>query len=177
MTVQTIDSAEVFARQSHEAVDVIDVRTPGEFEAVHMVGARNLPLDRLDPSSLVAPRGEHTDRPIYVICRSGARAAKAAERFASAGFANVMSVRGGTDAWVRAGLPVERGACKVISLERQVRLAAGTLVLVGVLLGWFVHPLLFGLAAFVGAGLIFAGVTDWCGMGMLLARMPWNRAK
>ena len=69
-----------------------------------------------------------------------------------------------------------RGA-KVISLERQVRIAAGLLVLVAVTLGWLVHPAFLGLAAFVGAGLVFAGVTDTCGMGLLLARMPWNRVK
>jgi rhodanese-related sulfurtransferase len=81
--------------------------------------------------------------------------------------------RGGTAAWEQAGLPVVRGQRKVISLERQVRIAAGLLVLCGVLLGWLVHPPLYALSAFVGAGLVFAGMTDTCGMGMLLAR---NRA-
>lgn len=85
-----------------------------------------------------------------------------------------MSVEGGTLAWEGAGLPVVRGR-RVISLERQVRIAAGALVVAGVLLGWLVHPAFLGLSAFVGAGLVFAGVTDTCGMGLLLARMPWNR--
>jgi rhodanese-related sulfurtransferase len=83
-------------------------------------------------------------------------------------------VEGGTLAWIEAGLPVTRGTAKVISLERQVRIAAGALVLTGVLLGWFVHPPFFGLAGFVGAGLVFAGITDFCGMGLLLAKLPWN---
>ena len=89
---------------------------------------------------------------------------------------NVVNVEGGTTACVEAGLPVVRGK-KAISLERQVRIAAGLLVLLGVLLGFLVHPVLFGLSAFVGAGLVFAGVTDFCGMGMLLARMPWNQCR
>jgi rhodanese-related sulfurtransferase len=90
--------------------------------------------------------------------------------------AEVYNVEGGTAAWERAGLQVvRREGRRVISLERQVRIAAGSLVLIGVTLGWLVHPALFGLAAFVGLGLVFAGVTDWCGMGLLLARMPWNQ--
>jgi len=94
---------------------------------------------------------------------------------ASAGWDRVINVEGGTQAWDQAGLPVVRGK-KTISLERQVRIAAGTLVLVGSLLGAFVSPWWIGLAAFVGAGLVFAGITDTCGMGLLLARMPWNQA-
>lgn len=78
-------------------------------------------------------------------------------------------------AWVEAGLPVDRGTSTVIGLERQVRIAAGAIVLGGVLLAQFVNPALIWLSGFVGAGLIFAGITDWCGMGMLLARMPWNQ--
>jgi rhodanese-related sulfurtransferase len=94
----------------------------------------------------------------------------------AAGLTSVANVEGGTLACVEAGLPVVRGK-KAISLERQVRIAAGSLVLIGVLLGWLVHPALAGLAAFVGAGLVFAGLTDTCGMGLLLARMPWNRVQ
>jgi rhodanese-related sulfurtransferase len=113
--------------------------------------------------------------PLYVICKSGARAAKACEKFAAAGFANVACVEGGTAAWEQAGFPVVRGTSRVISLERQVRIAAGLLVLLGVVLGWHVHPVFHGLSALIGAGLVMAGVTDWCGMGLLLAKMPWNR--
>jgi hypothetical protein len=86
----------------------------------------------------------------------------------------VVNVEGGTQAWDQAGLPVIRGE-KTISLERQVRIAAGLLVVSGTALGAFVHPYFLGLAAFVGAGLVFAGITDTCGMGMILARMPWNQ--
>jgi hypothetical protein len=84
-----------------------------------------------------------------------------------------VNVEGGTRAWVACGLPVTRGK-KAVSLERQVRITAGALVLLGVGLG-FVHPAFFGIAAFVGGGLLFSGLTDTCGMGLLLAQMPWNR--
>ncbi len=86
----------------------------------------------------------------------------------------MVNVEGGTQAWDQAGLPVVRGQ-QAMSLERQVRIAAGSLVVLGSALGAFVSPYWIGLAAFVGAGLVFAGITDTCGMGMLLARMPWNK--
>lgn len=117
------------------------------------------------------------DRPVYLICRTGRRAAKAAEKLAAEGFDQGVVVEGGIAAWIAAGLPVERGEAKVISLERQVRIAAGVLVLAGVVLGHFVHPAFIGLSAFVGAGLVFAGISDWCGMALLLAKFPWNKRK
>lgn len=150
---------------------VIDVRTPVEFAEVHVPQARNVPLDELTPGSLAYLK----DQPVYLLCRSGQRATRAADKLAQAGFAQPVVVTGGTLAWIDAALPVTRGESKVISLERQVRIAAGSLVLTGVLLGWFVYRGFFGLSAFVGAGLIFAGITDFCGMGLLLAKLPWNR--
>lgn len=157
-------------------MDLIDVRTPLEYAEVHADGATPAPLDTLDPGTVMSSRAGSSDEPLYVICKSGGRSAKAVEKFRAAGFANVISIQGGTDAWESAGLPVVRGTRKMMSLERQVRIGAGSLVLLGVLLGWMIHPAFYGLSAFVGAGLVFAGVTDWCGMGMLIARMPWNRA-
>ncbi len=153
---------------------IIDVRTPVEFREMHAENARNVPLERLDPAAIMQNRTGCTDEPVYLICRSGSRGRQACERFLAAGFANVINIDGGTLAWAEAGLPVVRGR-KAVSLERQVRIAAGSFVLLGVLLGWLVHPALYGLSAFVGAGLIFAGITDTCGMGLLLARMPWNQ--
>ncbi len=154
-------------------VDLIDVRTPAEFREIHIEFARNIPLDRLDPASVRSTRKGDT-QPVYVICRSGGRGKQACEKLTSAGLEQVINVDGGTLAWDAAGLPVVRGQ-KTISLERQVRIAAGLLVLIGSLLGFFVHPYWIGLAAFVGAGLTFAGLTDTCGMAMMLARMPWNQ--
>lgn len=155
-------------------VSLIDVRTPAEFDEFHVDFARNVPLDTLRAESL-KENGVQAN-PLYVVCRSGGRGKQACEQLQAAGV-NAVNVEGGTLAWEKAGLTVTRGGSSVMSLERQVRIAAGVLVVAGVLLGATVHPVLYGLAAFVGAGLVFAGVTDSCGLGMLLARMPWNRAK
>lgn len=171
----TITPAELFelSRQDR-SVDLIDVRTPAEFRTVHATPARSVPLDRLDPAAILSERGAGGG-PLYVICASGARGRKACEAFAAAGFPGVVNVEGGTKAWEAAGLPVVRGKA-TISLERQIRIIAGTLVVLGVALGAAVSPWFTGLSAFVGAGLVFAGVTDICPMAMGLARMPWNQA-
>src|SRR4051812_49278230 len=158
---------------SGKALTIIDVRTPAEFAGLHVRGAQLHPLDSLDLQAVAAARGGSAD-PIYVICQSGARAAKACEKLEAAEVVPVYSIEGGTSAWDRAGLPVERGVAHVISLERQVRIAAGVLVLIGLALAWTIHPYFIVLTAFVGVGLIFAGATDYCGMGMLLGKMPWN---
>lgn len=175
MSVATI-SPQQFAEllRSGQRLELIDVRTPVEFQEAHVEGARNVPLDALDPVQLMEARREPSSAPLYVICQSGARAQQACDRIRRAGYANVISVQGGTLACAAAAIPIVRGK-GVISLERQVRIAAGLLVLLGVMLAVVVHEGFLGLAAFVGAGLLFAGLTDTCGMGLLLARMPWNR--
>ena len=160
--------------QGGKSIDVIDVRTPVEFREVHLEIARNVPLDQLDPAALMQSRNGLAAEPLYLVCRSGGRGQQACEKFQRAGFTNVVNIEGGTMACVAAGLPVVRGK-KAVSLERQVRITAGSLVLIGAILGWFVHPYWNGLSAFIGAGLAFAGITDTCGMGMMLARMPWNQ--
>ena len=153
---------------------LLDVRTPVEFAEVHVPQARSIPLDEINPRELAGSAQVRKDQPVYLLCRSGQRATRAAEKFAKEGFTDPVVVEGGTLAWMEANLPVTRGKTKAISLERQVRIVAGSLVLAGVLLGWLVHPGFFGLSAFVGAGLVFAGITDFCGMGLLLAKLPWN---
>jgi rhodanese-related sulfurtransferase len=156
--------------EKREPVHLIDVRTPREFQEVHLTDAVNLPLDRMEPESLP------TDgRPIIFICKSGMRGRTAAEK-SSKCRENVYNVDGGTDSCIASELPVVRGK-KSISLERQVRIAAGSLVLIGVLLAYFAHPAFIILSAFVGGGLVFAGITDTCGMAMLLAKMPWNQCQ
>lgn len=175
MPVSTITPTRLRELQQGGApIELIDVRTPAEFRELHADGARNVPLDRLDPERLVRERAGRAVGPLYLICRSGARADMACRKFLAAGHANVVSVEGGTVAWEQAGLPVTRGK-KAMSLERQVRIAAGSLALLGAVLALTVHPYFAGLSAFIGAGLVFAGVTDTCGMGMVLARMPWNQ--
>ncbi len=157
------------------SLPLLDVRTPVEFAEVHVPQARNIPLDEIKPRELAGSGQIRKDQPVYLLCRSGQRATRAAERFAKEGFVEPVVVEGGTLAWIESNLPVTRGKSKVISLERQVRIAAGSLVLTGMLLGWFVHRGFYGLSAFVGAGLVFAGITDFCGMGLLLAKLPWNK--
>ena len=158
--------------ESGDKVRLFDVRTPAEFREVHIPVAENVPLDQLDPASMLS---QTNGEPIYVVCRSGSRGQMAAERLESAGVI-AANVEGGTQAWVAAGFDVIRGK-KTMSLERQVRIAAGSLVVLGAALGFLLHPAWIGLSAFVGAGLVFAGVTDTCGMGMLLAKAPWNQVK
>ena len=124
-----------------ERLNIVDVRTPGEFARVHARGARLMPLDALDLAALAAGRSK-ADDPIYLICQSGARAAKARQRLQEAGVTHLYCIEGGTAAWEQMGLPVERGASKVISLERRVRIGAGLLVLLvllGVALAWLVY--------------------------------------
>jgi rhodanese-related sulfurtransferase len=165
-------------RRKGEKVVLIDVRTPAEFGEVHVDFAHNIPLDRLDAKAVTALSG---GRPAYFVCKSGGRSQKACEKMLAAGLKDVISVEGGTAACEAAGVPVVRGR-KVMSLERQVRIAAGSLVAVGAALAAFgpTEPMNWqaigaGLAGFVGCGLVFAGITDTCGMAMLIARMPWNQ--
>ncbi len=167
MAIATVTPRELGAAQ--KPIELLDVRTSVEFQEVHVEFARSVPLDRLEPEAL----GLAKDKPVYLICRSGARGKQACEKFERAGFTKIFNVEGGTLACVEAGLPVVRGAT-VMSLERQVRIAAGAFVVLGALLAWLVDPAFVLLCGFVGAGLVFAGVTDTCGMGMILARMPWN---
>lgn len=171
---QISPQALVSLRQSNPDLELIDVRTPAEFGELHVDFARNVPLDRLDVAQLKANRTGQASRPLYVVCRSGGRSKMACEKLVAAGFDNIVDVAGGTLACEAAGLPVVRGA-KVMSLERQVRIAAGSLVVLGAALGFGIHPGFYGLSAFVGAGLVFAGITDTCAMGMLIAKLPWNQ--
>ncbi len=150
---------------------VVDVRTPVEFRATHLEESKLRPLVSLDPATVEA---EAEGRPIVVICQSGARSRVAVQRLEAAGLEDVGVLEGGIEAWERAGLPVIRGV-GAVSLERQVRIGAGALVVTGVALGLVLHPGWTLLSGFVGAGLIFAGITNTCGMAMVLARMPWNQ--
>jgi rhodanese-related sulfurtransferase len=150
---------------------VIDVREFSEFNSERIADAQLMPLSNFEKH---ADEIDHS-KPVYLMCRSGNRAKNAAEKLAAKGFTDIHVIEGGMTAWAGANLPVVKGESKVWSLERQVRFAAGLFVLTGVVLGFVVSPYLFLLSGFVGAGLIFAAVTDTCGMAMVLARMPWNQ--
>ena len=150
---------------------VIDVREFSEFDSERIANAQLMPLSNFE---------KHVDeiddsKPVYLMCRSGNRAKQAAEKLINKGFTDIHVIEGGMAAWSGANLPVVKGASKVWSLERQVRFTAGLFVLAGVLLSVFVSPYLILMSGFVGAGLLFSAVTDTCGMGMFLARMPWNK--
>lgn len=165
-----VQVAELLAEQPD--IRLLDVRTPGEYEIAHIAGAYNVPLDTL---------GEHAREirtsvtsPVVLVCQSGQRARKAEEALKSSGMHNVHVLDGGVNGWMAAHLPVVRGARK-LSLERQVRIVAGALAATGGLMAVLLHPAFGLLPAFVGSGLVFAGLTDTCGMAMLLTRLPYNR--
>lgn len=174
--MQTINVQQLAAKRGESEIDLIDVRMPTEFREVHADCARSIPLDALDPKAVMAARNGSAGQPLYVICRSGSRSTQACKKFIEAGFTNVVNVEGGTMAWEQAGLPVVRGK-KSLPLMQQVQITAGLMTVLGVALGAFVHPYGYGLAAFVGAGLTFAGMTGLCPMASLIAKMPWNKCQ
>ena len=156
---------------SGAAPQLIDVRTPAEFASGHIPGARNVPLDTLDHETIkqLSEQGK-----AIFICKGGTRGGKACEKAIASGL-SALNLNGGTDAWRAAGLHVDGTHQAVMSLERQVRIVAGALVAAGTALGWFVNSAWLGVPLFVGCGLVFAGVTDTCAMGMLIAKLPWNQ--
>lgn len=151
---------------------VVDVRTPGEFETVHIDGAINLPLDQVDAhlQRIVADAGGR----MVLICQSGQRARQAQEKLANAGLPEVSVLNGGMNAWVGAGAPVRRGRQRW-SLERQVRLVTGLIVLLSIVVSAWAPEARF-VAGLIGAGLTFAAFTNTCAMGMLLSRLPYNQS-
>jgi rhodanese-related sulfurtransferase len=168
---QDLGPAELRRRlEAGEPLQLVDVREEPEFAASRLAGARLISLGGIERHAAELDRS----RPVVLICRSGKRSDQAREKLTRLGFSNLACLTGGLAAWEAAGLPVEKDARAPWALERQVRIAAGSLVLLGVALGHFVHPGFYGLSAFVGVGLMFAGITDWCGMGLLLAKAPWN---
>jgi len=167
-------NAEEFARLSEaQPCTVVDVRSGAEYRSERLPDAVHIPLqDLADSEDKLAPIAP--DDTLYLLCQSGKRAASAAETLSQRQQCELVVIDGGLNALKQHGVKLEREKAG-LSLERQVRIAAGALVLLGVLLGSLIHPAGFALSAFVGAGLMFAGITDWCGMALLLARMPWNK--
>lgn len=151
---------------------LVDVREPQEHARARIPGALSLPLSRLDRDDIPTRPG----RPVLFHCRSGARTDAHARRLAAkVGTVEAYAVAGGIEAWKRAGLPIAEDRGQPIEMMRQVQITAGAMILAGLMLGAFVHPWFIGLSAFVGAGLVFSGVTGTCGMAHLLGLMPWNR--
>lgn len=152
---------------------LVDIREPDEFARSHVKGAQSQPLSTWEKAHLTID----PDADVIFTCRSGMRTAGACDRLAARVNGDAFVLDGGLDAWAKAGLPVETNADAPMEIMRQVQIAAGSLVLIGVLLGFLVAPAWFALSGFVGAGLIFAGVSGFCGMARLLMLAPWNRVK
>jgi rhodanese-related sulfurtransferase len=169
--LKPITAHELKALMAQGRAIVLDIREPDEYARAHLSGSRSAPLSTLAAADFRAEAG----RTAVFLCRSGQRTAANAQRLLAKGFAEAYCLTGGIAAWEAAGLPVARNARAPLELMRQVQIAAGLLILAGVALGAGLHPAFFGLSAFVGAGLTFAGVTGWCGMARLLQVMPWNR--
>jgi len=161
--------------QSGKRVVLIDVRTPVEHQEMHIKGSRLMPLDRLDVAAVkqAASDGEQC----VLICRSGKRAAQAYQKLQAADCQNLAILEGGVSAWEESGLPLVRGNRKVLPLMRQVQLVIGLLALSGSILALTVNKNFALLPAFLGAGLTMAGATGWCGLAILLSKMPWNKVE
>ena len=155
-------------------VQLLDVRTPGEYAAGHVPGARLVPLDDLDPKDFINRRPAG---PVYVLCQSGGRARKAIEKLHDAGFSDCVLVEGGTQAWVEAGLPVDCDGKGGLPLMRQVQIIVGAVSGTGALLALTVDRWFAVVPLVMGCGLLFAGITGFCGLALLLAKMPWNRLR
>jgi rhodanese-related sulfurtransferase len=150
---------------------LIDIRETDEYAREHISGAVSIPLSRVEQADVKLEAG----RTAVFHCKSGMRTEANCARLAARVDGDALILEGGLDAWKKAGLPVKDNAKAPLPMNRQVQITAGTLVLAGALIGTFVHPAGYALSGFIGAGLIFAGVSGWCGMANVLAAMPWNR--
>lgn len=169
-TNPNLDATALADLLTQEPLTLIDVREPVEFAADHLHGAINLPLSRLQPAQLK----ELDHQKIVLYCRSGQRSGRALDKLQSAGIA-CYQLEGGVQAWAAAGYPLQKNAQAPISLFRQVQIVAGSLVLLGTVAGVLISPWFLCLSGFVGVGLVFAGVTNTCALGMLLAKLPYNQ--
>ncbi|MGZ3652926.1 MAG: rhodanese-like domain-containing protein [Bdellovibrionota bacterium] len=169
--MKTLSPTQAKEKLGSGKVCFIDVRSNDEFLSGHVPGAVCMPLDELDSHIGTIPK----DKLVVLNCQAGIRSAKAFQLLRDRGFENVAEIEGGFSAWKAAGLPVNRTR-KVIPIMRQVMLTAGSMVFAGSILALTVNPLFALLPLGVGAGLSVAGATGWCGLAMLLEKMPWNRA-
>lgn len=172
-TLTSLDPAEVNARMVRGGAVLVDIREADEFARLHIAGAVSQPLSGWEQAHLaIDPAAD-----VIFTCRSGMRTAGACDRLAARVTGEAFVLVGGIDSWSRAGLPVVTDRSAPLEIMRQVQIAAGILILIGALLGTFVAPAWFGLSAFVGAGLLFAGLSGFCGMARLLMLAPWNRQR
>ena len=178
MNAKTISAADFIAQHNQENLNIIDLRTPAEVEGECLGGCVSLPVQELNESSFAQAlaSAENQQGPVYLLCQSGRRAQMAVDKLQGKTDRELIIIEGGLNACKQIGVTTEGSGRQIMSLERQVRIAAGALVVLGVILGSTIAPAFYGISAFVGAGLMFAGITDTCGMAMMLAAMPWNKA-
>ena len=168
-TLQSIDAQTLKQGLDQQTITLIDVREPAEFAGEHIPGATLMPLSRFDPQQL-PQQGE-----LVLYCRSGNRSTIAAQKLFAAGFEQVTHLDCGIEAWKEAGYPIVANQNAPISIMRQVQITAGALILIGTVLGAVVSPWFLLLSGAIASGLIFAGITDTCALGMLLAKLPYNQ--
>lgn len=166
-----LSPAEVQARLSAGRAVLVDIREADEFARAHVPGARSQPLSAWEQAHLTVD----PDADVIFTCRTGMRTAGACDRLAARVSGEAFVLDGGLDAWTKAGLPVIEDSKAPMEINRQVQITAGLMILTGVVLGFLVSPLWFGLSGFVGAGLTFAGLSGTCAMARVLMLMPWNR--
>lgn len=172
-TLTKLSAQDVHARLAAGKAMLVDIREADEFARAHIPGARSQPLSAFEVAHLAID----PDADVVFTCRTGMRTAGACDRLAARVNGDAFVLDGGLDGWEKAGLPVERNLAAPMELNRQVQISAGLLILTGVVLGFTVSPLWFGLSGFVGAGLTFAGLSGTCAMARLLMLMPWNKAQ
>ena len=173
MSLPKISPAEA-ERLLHQGAILVDIREADERAREKLTGAHHMPLSKLDEADFAV----HEGKPVIFHCRSGARTMGNASRLAQkvGDACEAFIIEGGLDAWKKAGLPIVTDRRQPIELQRQVQIGAGSLAFLGTMLGLFVSSWFFAVPAFVGAGLMMAGVTGFCGMARILMRAPWNRA-
>jgi rhodanese-related sulfurtransferase len=154
-----------------QEIILVDVRESGEYASEHIVGSVSIPLSTFD-ENLIENTG---DKPLVICCQSGMRSSRASQKLLENGYEHVMQLKGGLSSWKAAGLKTQLNRNAPISLFRQVQIVAGSLVAIGTGLGIVVSPWFLLLSGFVGCGLVFAGVTNTCAMGMLLMKLPYNQ--
>ncbi|MCG7983585.1 MAG: rhodanese-like domain-containing protein [Candidatus Thiodiazotropha lotti] len=177
--VSTISPAGLLAKLNQGMnLELLDVRTAAEYRGGHIPGSKLLSLDEITDESLAQQLGQPKERglaPIYLTCKSGFRAAQAADKLLDSGYQNLVLVEGGIDGCEKSGLPIKL-CTGIISLEQQVQIAIGSILLIKVFFGFALHELFFLAGALIGVGLVMAGITRWCGMAKLVAMLPWNRS-
>lgn len=167
----TIDAQTLARRIRSGELTLIDIREADEFAREHITGAVSLPLSRLEAGH-VALRGT---TPVAFTCRTGMRTNSNCDRLAAHVGEPAFVLEGGLEGWKKAGLSTQTDRKAPLEIMRQVQITAGSIVVLGVLLAATVNPAFVWLSGFIGAGLVFAGASGWCGMAKLLAAMPWNR--